>query len=1749
MTLNRKLRRLASGFAHVLAAACVLVSSLPASTVVAAPRPVNASAPAMPAAGVVGDGTPGSCTEGALLAALAGGGSVTFDCGGPATITLTATWTVTTTTTIDGGAQITLSGGSAVRLFVVQASAALTLQNLVVEEAYILSEDGGAIENSGQLTIQNSTFRNNESDGNTWGGALANLATGTLVIDGSVFETNQATDGGALLNFGVLTVTNSTFQYNLAHNLAARAYGGGAILQESTGTTIISNTVMRGNQQLTDTGGGGAISLNGGEMVIVNSLFEDNLAEAGGGALATNFGFTATITNSRFLNNTTTQPGSDDRYGGAIYNWGPLLVYDSTFSGNSANQGGAIWTGPTTLVVLHGSTLSGNDASSRGGGLMVVSGTVSLVNSTLSGNSATQGGGIYTEIPAGTGTLDLHHVTLAENGTSNLEVAAASQPPSLQNSLLANPSSGGDCMLGAALTSGGYNLASDASCSLNGTGDLNSADPLLASLNDNGGPTFTHLPMAGSPAVDAFTGNGCVALDQRGVVRPAGAACDMGAVEIGASQSTPPLVEPVSLASTYVVRGNALYWRTPPDCGANPIRPETIARAPIQGDEPARVIYQNNAACATLAAAGPAAAGAASHLIQSNLVADDSYLYWTTDQGLQRLGTQAVPGTPPQVLAASVTGAQQLAHNTLSVVALDNAQHLNRILKLTGQVNAVPTGGAISSPKTSSAFGQEYQYWLQGSALRRYNPVNGQTVTLATGVVAYLPIGGQQRCRYGLFDWSCTNYDIVLYSLGGAVWDYDNLTGHSSQIYTSSRLIYDLAHAGGYLFTLEEESVSCSIPGLNWPCKRSLVGRVPVSYNGHFNQRPNAYLYYGPATFGRSATNLQAASGHVFWQESLAVKKLPYDADALPNVEVTDLEVTQGIQRPDGTIPLIRYRQTYVRVFARTTTGRPLAGVDARLLVYGNTTLLGTLKPKLYSIRFTGDLGSPFAMDYSITVQPNPQRDNLTQQFVFEIPLEWTSANVNLNFVAEVNPGRAPYEASWDDNVRRKFVSLGASPPLSVQFAFWRYRLPGQAANTPDIAPSLQDRDSIYSYLRRTYPIASRTDLPNVGLRPSFWWISDSQMGQAVARDPAFCFTLPLTTTDGVYHPEACAATHSNQQLSALRSRAILVAGVFPVGQPVVSNPLFMYGVISDTGVAGQVPRGVAASSGREATGPVGVPRSTMGAWDTDSNYGDWIAAHEIGHSLGLPHPATGNTSDDGCQPYDVASSVGNSVPNEFARIGANENTQGFDFGDRALNIPLRTYRGTAWHDFMSYCDFQWISDWTYRELYQTLLNAAANAPAALMPVPAAPGLMQAGPWLLVQGGLSGADSGLFSNVERLPAAAAVPPLVPGGYALELRSSGGGLLASYPFTPLSGEDSPGVLAFTQLITDVAGSASVRLVRLSDSALLAERALSPHAPTLNNISVNLVPDGSGALLGWSAGDIDGDPLTFDVLYSLDGGQAFMPVAFGLTGSQAELDTAWLAGGSALFQVIASDGSNTTVANSSTFTMPFKAPEVQIIEPGSGQVVQVGQAVNLLGHALDPQTGAVGADGLSWHSISGTLGVGAALTLWGLPLGTHTITFTAVNSYSVAASTSVTFTVADNLALLGPTLAANPVEFVFHFDTGATQVQTATLFVSNAGSGQLDWAVASAPAWLTAVPLTGTLPISGTEPGALLLTADPALLANSSVTDTVLVLEAMPADDATVQTVTIRLLAAKGIFLGGLDPNQADIRRVFVPIIIR
>lgn len=471
---------------------------------------------------VVGAGVIESCSEAAFDSALAalqaaGGGTLTFDCGGPATIVFTSHKTITTPVIIDGGGLVTLSGGNTTRHFVLPVSGSLTLRSLALVDGNSGADYGGSIYvNGGTLVLQGSTIHSSGTAGFAGGAIIAFL--GSITLEDSLVDANESSYGAI----------------------------------NSTGRVTILRSTLRGNTAST---GGGALSV-GGEVLIEDSLFENNRA-AVGGAIYTTASARVQIHRSTFLTNQADAPVAVESMGGAIINYGSLSIERSFFGGNSSlGYGGAILSGPGSGeadLFIQESTFTGNIAGEKGGAIDNRRGSFNLVNSTLSENQAAAGGGLVNFL----GPAYIYFSTFANNsGGSLLQttflnfVDNSRQQMILFNSVLAGGSPNcdldGDPGPLPHFTSGEFNLSDDASCAffLDQAGDMNSVDPLLGPLADNGGLVYTHLPAQNSPLVDAADCISDFANDQRQVWRPQGPRCDIGAVEV-----TPPGAVPTPLPS------------------------------------------------------------------------------------------------------------------------------------------------------------------------------------------------------------------------------------------------------------------------------------------------------------------------------------------------------------------------------------------------------------------------------------------------------------------------------------------------------------------------------------------------------------------------------------------------------------------------------------------------------------------------------------------------------------------------------------------------------------------------------------------------------------------------------------------------------------------------------------------------------------------------------------------------------------------------------------------------------------------------------------------------------------------------------------------------------------------------------------------------------------------------------------------------------------------------------------------------
>ncbi len=466
-----------------------------------------------------------TCTEAGLRAAITAGGLITFNCGGPATITLAAPITFTTNTTLDGGGVITLSGNSATGLLISNNNLTITLRNLTLRDGR--SADQGAGFKVGfynTLTIDTVMFSHNVAlrDANTCdgGGALFIGGGSTATVVDSVFVGNRANNGGAINSLRTdLTIQSSTFTGNQAIHTA--------------------NIDAQG-----DCGGGGAVYIDG-----ANSFSKSSTVLLQGNT------FTGNLTNN---------------HGGAIfigvYANESVTVDASTFDGNratvntqgAAGTGGGIWFGrgnpgqatpPLTLTNL---AFLRNHADTQGGAVWVDA-SANLTNVTFYANDAVNpaalaaddwrrgnGGAFAESLLGGEPPISVVNVTFANNVAGFNGGAIAGDALTLRNVLFSANTGGNPWAIQQHCTSALTNLGGTLQYpnrnpnqnywnETNCAASLTIADPLLGGWT--AGPVPGLQPAPNSPALNA--GANCPATDQRGLARPQGPGCESGAIELG----------------------------------------------------------------------------------------------------------------------------------------------------------------------------------------------------------------------------------------------------------------------------------------------------------------------------------------------------------------------------------------------------------------------------------------------------------------------------------------------------------------------------------------------------------------------------------------------------------------------------------------------------------------------------------------------------------------------------------------------------------------------------------------------------------------------------------------------------------------------------------------------------------------------------------------------------------------------------------------------------------------------------------------------------------------------------------------------------------------------------------------------------------------------------------------------------------------------------------------------------------------
>jgi hypothetical protein len=683
---------------------CALIVGVAALQVRAQSVPTHAASQPLSPQSVIGNGTPGSCTEAAFATAFNAGGSITFNCGAaPVTITLTSRYTVTVDTAIDGGTldQIILSGGdpgtgprNGVGFFAVPAGRSLTLQNMALRQAgdtaivnagnlslvssrldYARAASCGSILSVGHVSDNLSLFAYNTVDGNG-GGICIQGGTAHLMNDQIVGNVAGGVGGGLYNNGGII----DTYGLYLIGNWALR--GGGVYNATGSHLTLLYGVPEYNVASLTDMNGAGGGVDNHGVLTMTGNIVQYNQAYKGAGIANDGRLY---LEGSEVQSNATASNDPANNIGGGLLTFAPMVISNTLFALNTSGDATIYAAAPVTLTGV-----------------------------TVAENTALQGtSGLAAYAPASIEFSTFYHIAF-----SALSPRSASATIKVRGSLFDN----GTCEVNANaphVVSLGHNLSDDdgTTCGLVTSTDIANADPLLSELIVPGWNASLRQPVSDSPAMDAG-GLDCPVIDIVQTARPQGAACDIGAIEIPEAIPTPtpePTFQPATLPAgvhptinldpTHAYAGQAL----------------TISGHSVPDYNTVRVMSVSNAR--TINSADVTVAANGTYSLQVMVPAS------------------LTPG--PIDLCATVTGTAnaQLACATFMVDAMPTAQMQGSIPTVAGttinaNLNLIDPGGTLRYVTPINTAGQfnlsgiipgKYQAVVSGQVAQ---PVNPAAVTL-----------------------------------------------------------------------------------------------------------------------------------------------------------------------------------------------------------------------------------------------------------------------------------------------------------------------------------------------------------------------------------------------------------------------------------------------------------------------------------------------------------------------------------------------------------------------------------------------------------------------------------------------------------------------------------------------------------------------------------------------------------------------------------------------------------------------------------------------------------------------------------------------------------------------------------------------------------------------------------------------------------------------------------------------------------
>lgn len=712
------------------------------------------------------------------------------------------------------------------------------------------------------------------------------------------------------------------------------------------------------------------------------------------------------------------------------------------------------------------------------------------------------------------------------------------------------------------------------------------------------------------------------------------------------------------------------------------------------------------------------------------------------------------------------------------------------------------------------------------------------------------------------------------------------------------------------------------------------------------------------------------------------------------DLSIYGIEITQGIQCfdtskglascPDNSLPVVTQKDTTARIYLRYTgAAGSMNHVPVRLHIFANgveyianatgkaTTTLDQSKSDSADIYFNVNFSNDVLVSFYAVVDPN-------------------------NVISETNEGNNRYPASGTINLNFRKRDV-------LKTVGWRLRYHPSGYTGTQYAGGWAVNGGAADWLEQLLPIR------NNGIN-------------YVVKSGYLNWTTSLDSGDGQH------ALIRYLNLEWMKEN--LFAFIF--GSGTLTGADHVYGWAPNDGYSGgHADMPVYPHAG--GLGVVGIGTDRPGTSTDDPGSGAYIFGHELIHNYNIKHTnVTGDCgSDDSTSdfPYSSAS------------------IQEFGFNP----ITGKIYDPAQTHDLMSYCPAGgsrqgWISPFTWNRMFNSLATTALNAAAASPEQPNVGIFYQtdAAQSLLVNATIYNPDvspgkRGKLGDLARVNGGLAYETPA-GDYVIELRK-GSTTLARRTFTVSfrseyarhggtheGGEGATGhprgateeepppfppeptaQADVTFIMPWAPGADTVALVH--NGQVLDQRSVSANAPTVqitNPAGAANWPAGTTQTLAWVGQDADGNPLTYSVFYSNDGGANWVLVADHLTTTSTSFEVDSLAGGSnARFRVVANDGIDVGFDETDgPINVPNKTPFAVISNPVNGQDFLPGALVVLQGIATDMEDGTLPEGALEWSSDrQGVLGTGPSLPVNTLQPGPHLIKLTATDSQGLKATVSV------------------------------------------------------------------------------------------------------------------------------------------------